>query len=142
MTQTSKVQDLLNKIPPQDIAQRASQCGSFARAIFHFEKYLRTREDIENPDEYDGRDADMAQLQAMYAGIEELDAVDGLSAQLQILSPEQQVLAHKRAGRWSAAQSYYEVELRSHPKDASLQRELLTCLKARGQYSKFFRLSH
>ena len=76
------------------------------------------------------------ELQRMYAQVEEPDAIEGISAQLQILDPEQQILDHRRAGRWNAVQSWYEVQLVTTPGDQTFQKELLSCLRASGQHGQ------
>ena len=81
-------------------------------------------------------DAEFRQLQDIYAQIDEPDAVEGMSTRLQILDPEQQILEHKRAGRWTAAQSWYELSLAEKPDDRNLQVELLTCLKSSNRFGK------
>jgi serine/threonine-protein kinase ATR len=60
-----------------------------------------------------------------------------MSTKLQILDPEQQILEHKRAGRWTAAQSWYELSLADEPDNRSLQLELLNCLKSSHRYGAY-----
>ena len=79
-------------------------------------------------------ETDFRQLQSIYAQIDEPDAVEGISTRLHILDPEQQILEHKRAGRWTAAQSWYELSLAEAPDDRDLQIKLLTCLKASNRF--------
>jgi serine/threonine-protein kinase ATR len=135
MSHVSSVEAVLSAIPADIISQRAVHCRSFARALFHWEQHIRQtldkaafrRENVE-------MDEHFRHLQEIYAQIEEPDAVEGMSTRLQILDPEQQILEHKRAGRWTAAQSWYELSLADKPDDRSLQLELLTCLKASNRY--------
>jgi len=75
-------------------------------------------------------------LQSIYSQLDEPDGLEGLSAQLNILTPEQQALQHRRAGQWSAAQSWYEIELMHQPADRCLQLGLLDCLQESGQHGK------
>jgi serine/threonine-protein kinase ATR len=42
----------------------------------------------------------------------------------------------RKAGRWTAAQSWYEIALAEKPNDIETQVNLLTCLKESGQYGK------
>jgi serine/threonine-protein kinase ATR len=130
----STVDRILCRIEADVIARRAMECGSYARALFHWEQYIRTLD----PEEGDAAELDDAlkELQTMYAKIEEPDAIEGISAQLMFFDPQQQILDHKRAGRWNAAQSWYEVQLLQTPGDQVAQLELLKCLKASGQHGK------
>jgi serine/threonine-protein kinase ATR len=73
-------------------------------------------------------------LQFIYAQIDEPDSIEGISAHLQVLNSDQQIMEHRKAGRWTAAQSWYEITLADRPDDTETQINLLTCLKESGQY--------
>lgn len=75
-------------------------------------------------------------LQEIYTQIDEPDGIEGISAHLQVLNIDQQILEHRKAGRWTAAQSWYEILLTEKPKDLDVQFNLLTCLKESGQHGK------
>ena len=133
--QISNVERVLSAIPADTLSRRAVECRSYARALFHWEQHIRqSSEKASLSRQYVEMEDQFRHLQDIYAQIDEPDAVEGISTRLQILDPEQQVLEHKRAGRWTAAQSWYEMSLVEHPKDETLQLELLTCLKASGRY--------
>ena len=135
--QINKVERLLVGIPPNGLSKRAMQCGSYARALFHWEQFIRKFEDQENSHaDQDELNVHYKHLQDIYAQIEEPDGIEGISAQLHILDPEQQILEHKRAGRWTAVQSWYELALTENPDDGKAQNELLLCLKSSGQHGK------
>lgn len=78
----------------------------------------------------------MKRLQDIYAHIDEPDGLEGLSARLQILDIDQQVLGHRKAGRWTAAQTWYEIRLAAEPDNSDVQHDLLTCLKQTGQHGE------
>jgi serine/threonine-protein kinase ATR len=106
--------------------------------LFHWEQHIRqTVERASTEREAANMEDQFKHLQQIYAQIDELDGVEGISTKLQILDPEQQVLEHKRAGRWTAAQSWYELSLAETPNDQSLQFQLLSCLKSAGRYGTF-----
>ncbi|KAG9767193.1 hypothetical protein KCU95_g17617, partial [Aureobasidium melanogenum] len=137
--QIESVESVINSIPADIIAQRAMECGSYARALFHWESYIRTesrRQINQNAKEHD---AMFQRLHSIYSQIDEPDGLDGISAHLNILSPEQEAFQHQRAGRWSAAQSWYEFELIKEPSNASRQIDLLSCLRESGQYDQVLR---
>ena len=134
---TSSVEAVLTSIPADVISKRAVQCRSFSRALLHWEKYIRQIRDKAKRQKADiDMNKEFRQLQDIYAQIDEPDCVEGMSTRLQILDPEQQLLEHKRAGRWTAAQSWYELSLLNEPSNSTVQMELLTCLKASNRYGK------
>lgn len=131
--QIASVEEVIRSIPADVIARRAMECGSYARALYHWEHFMREqRPKVEG----EPKDQDLLyqRLHSIYAHIDEPDGLDGISAHLNILSPEQQAFQHRRAGRWSAAQSWYEIELTKAPSDKTLQIELLSCLRESGQF--------
>ena len=133
--QVSAVESLLQSIPAKVISQRAVECGSFARALFHWEQYYREEQaKSEARQSYFPKDDLLQHLQFIYAQIDEPDSIEGISAHLQVLNPEQQIMEHRKAGRWTAAQSWYELALAEKPDDPQTQVDLLTCLKESGQY--------
>lgn len=75
-------------------------------------------------------------LQHIYTQIDEPDGIEGISTKLPVLNVDQQILEHRKAGRWTAAQSWYELLLNEKPDDLDTQINLLTCLKESGQHGK------
>jgi serine/threonine-protein kinase ATR len=135
--QISSVEQLLQLIPAEVISRRAVECGSYARALFHWEQYYRQEQQKSETTKTDfAKDELLTHLQFIYAQIDEPDSIEGISAHLQVLNPEQQIMEHRKAGRWTAAQSWYEITLADRPADADTQINLLTCLKESGQYGK------
>ncbi|KAI4673661.1 uncharacterized protein J4E88_008717 [Alternaria novae-zelandiae] len=134
--QLSRVEGVLQLIPAEIISRRAVECGSYARALFHWEQYVRQQRDMkaESNQPFHEKDELLQHLQMIYAHIDEPDCIEGISAHLKILNPEQQILEDRKAGRWTAAQSWYEIALAERPNDVETQINLLTCLKESGQY--------
>jgi serine/threonine-protein kinase ATR len=134
-TQIMRVVDILNMIPAEVISRRSVECKSYARALFHWEQHIReVRESESTKDEMEPL---LERLQEIYTQIDEPDGIEGLSAHLHVLDINQQILGHRKMGRWSAAQTWYEMQLAEDPKDVDVQIELLTCLKESGQHGKF-----
>lgn len=127
-----QVQNTLDAIPAQRIAQRALQCNEYARALFHLEQHAQKME--QSKSELSERMELFEQLQNIYANIDEPDGLDGMSSRLPALDLNQQILSHKKAGRWAAAQTWYEMKLVENPENADTQLELLNCLKQAGQH--------
>jgi serine/threonine-protein kinase ATR len=134
----SSVERILTGIPAAAISRRAVQCRSYARALFHWEQHIRQIGDTakRGKQELTSMEEEFKHLQHIYAQIDEPDAVEGISTRLQILDPEQQVLEYKRAGRWTAAQSWYEIALANKVSDPPLEVDLFNCLKSSGRYGR------
>ena len=128
----SQIQSILDGIPTELISQRAIDCNEYARALFHLEQQAQKMEQKERKP--GDRDRLLERLQDIYANIDEPDGLDGISAHLHALDINQQILSHKKAGRWTAAQTWYEMQLAEKPDDVDIQLDLLHCLKQAGQH--------
>lgn len=134
-SQISNIERVLHAIPAEVISRRAVECGSYARALFHWEQYVRQKnEQAKLSKEAIDQENLYQHLQYIYTQIDEPDGIEGISAHLQILDPTQQVLEHRKAGRWTAAQSWYELTLAEKPDDPEIQYQLLSCLRESNQY--------
>ncbi|KAL4869315.1 hypothetical protein BDV12DRAFT_185211 [Aspergillus spectabilis] len=132
-SQVKAVESLLGFIPPQVISKRAVECKSFSRALFHWEQYIRqytNRLQVQQPA---GLDSLYEHLQNIYSQIDEPDGIEGISTHLHVLDIDQQILEHRKAGRWATAQSWYELQLEKDPDNIDAQWNLFTCLKESGQ---------
>jgi serine/threonine-protein kinase ATR len=136
--QVSRVEGILQLIPAEIISRRAVECGSYSRALFHWEQYFRQQRDKKaaSKQPFPEKDSLLQHLQMIYAHIDEPDSIEGISAHLKVLNPEQQIIEDRKAGRWTAAQSWYEIALSEKPNDVETQINLLTCLKESGQYGE------
>jgi serine/threonine-protein kinase ATR len=136
--QISRVEGILHFIPAEIISRRAVECGSYARALFHWEQYIRQQQLVKfnARNWFSEKDEMLQHLQMIYAQIDEPDSIEGISAHLRVLNPEQQIIEDRKAGRLNAAQSWYEIALTEKPNDTETQINLLTCLKESGQYGK------
>jgi serine/threonine-protein kinase ATR len=120
-------------IPAEVISRRAVECKSYARALFHWEQYIRQGRNASKPPDMEPL---FTRLQDIYTQIDEPDGIEGISAHLQVLNIDQQILQHRKAGRWTAAQSWYEIQLTEQPDDVDVQVNLLTCLRESGQHGE------
>lgn len=134
-TQIRRLEALLSSIPAEVISRRAVECKSYARALFHWEQYIRQQRARAETDTAE-LESLYQKLQDIYTQIDEPDGVEGISCHLHVLNIDQQILEHRKAGRWVAAQSWYELQLNKSPEDTDVQLNLLTCLKESGQYGK------
>ncbi|ROW10526.1 hypothetical protein VMCG_01626 [Cytospora schulzeri] len=127
------IQKRLDAIPPELISQRAIDCKQYARALFHLEPHI-LRQKEEKGDNADSIQQALDSLQNVYANIDEPDGLEGVSANLKVIDLNQQVLSHRKAGRWSRAQTWCEVQLAEDPTNVDVQLDLLNCLKESGQH--------
>ncbi|KAK5991079.1 Protein kinase rad3-like protein, partial [Cladobotryum mycophilum] len=128
----SRIQGILDGISAEVIAERAIDCNDYARALFHLEQHAQKMEQGKrNPGD---RTRLLQRLQDIYANIDEPDGLEGISAHLHVLDINQQILSHKKAGRWTAAQTWYEMQLAAEPDNLDVQLDLLNCLKQAGQH--------
>ncbi|RYP77529.1 hypothetical protein DL771_001102 [Monosporascus sp. 5C6A] len=134
VTVIQKVQDILDSIPAELISQRAVDCQAYSRALFHLEQHIRQVEG--NNADVDEKDRLLQRLQDIYTQIDEPDGLEGISAHLHVLDINQQILSHRKAGRWTAAQTWYEIKLAENPDNVDVQIDLLTCLRESGQHGK------
>jgi serine/threonine-protein kinase ATR len=131
-TAIARVQSILDALPAELISQRAVDCKSFSRALFHLEQHIRqTEQDQKGNGE---RERLLQRLQDIYTQIDEPDGLEGISAHLHVLDINQQILSHRKAGRWAAAQTWYEIKQAQDPSNIDVQIDLLTCLKESGQH--------
>ena len=136
-TKVHYIQACMDAIPAGLIAQRAIDCNEYARALFHLEQHTQKME--QQKKEPGERTRLLEQLQDVYANIDEPDGLEGISAHLHALDINQQILSHKKAGRWMAAQTWYEMQLAETPDNSEVQIDLLNCLKQAGQHGKLHR---
>ncbi|EMR70330.1 putative protein kinase rad3 protein [Eutypa lata UCREL1] len=132
VTAIKKVQIILDSIPAELISQRAVDCKAYSRALFHLEQHIRQVE--REKDDVEEKDRLLQRLQDIYTQIDEPDGLEGISAHLHVLDINQQILSHRKAGRWAAAQTWYEIKLAENPDNIDVQIDLLTCLKESGQH--------
>ncbi|EEP77729.1 hypothetical protein UREG_02578 [Uncinocarpus reesii 1704] len=132
-TEVKRVEALLSSIPAEVISRRAVECKSYARALFHWEQYIRQQKSKADMDASQ-LESLYQKLQDIYTQIDEPDGIEGISSHLHVLDIDQQILEHRKAGRWVAAQSWYELQLNKTPDDTEVQLNLLTCLKESGQH--------
>lgn len=141
VAQIESVDKVLNlTIPAEVISRRAVECKSYARALFHWEEYIRQQKELAQ-DAKQRLDLEplYERLQDIYTQIDEPDGIEGISANLHVLNIDQQVLEHRKAGRWTAVQNWYELQLAENAGDLGLQYNLLTSLKESGQYGRSMR---
>ncbi|CAK3819966.1 kinase rad3 [Lecanosticta acicola] len=136
MGQIETVEAFFALIPAEIIARQAMECRSYARALFHWEQYIRQARDLIPSGRLSEKEDGMYdRLQEIYSQIDEPDGLEGIAAHLPIISEDQQAFNHAKSGRWAAAQAWYELQLAEQPDVPDLQHNVLRCLQETGQYT-------
>lgn len=129
------VDQLISSIDKELMANAAMKSRAYARSLRSFEErviHLRTREHKANKD----LQTYFESLHEIYAELDEPDGMEGVSAFVVAPSLELQIREHESTGRWTSAQSCWEVRLQQSPEDLKLHVGLLKCLKNLGHYGK------
>ncbi|KAI8902434.1 hypothetical protein BC833DRAFT_639508 [Globomyces pollinis-pini] len=126
-----RVERLVNDIPQSLMAEASIRCQAYARALLHFEQHIRSEMRYKSNEEMQLM---YGQLQKIYAHLEDSDAIEGLIIKLNNPTLEQQIIQHEVGGRWTAAQSCYEVLLQQSPEETAYQFGMLNCLQNMGHY--------
>ncbi|KAL1406340.1 hypothetical protein Q8F55_008039 [Vanrija albida] len=127
------VEHLLSNIDTELAANAALKSRAYARSLRNFEErvvHLRNNEKRENKE----LQTYFESLHEIYAELDEPDGMEGVSAFVVSPTLELQIREHESTGRWTAAQSCWEVRLQQHPEDINLHLGLLKCLKNLGHY--------
>jgi serine/threonine-protein kinase ATR len=129
----ARIQAVLDSIHPELIAQRAVDCKQYSLALFHLEPHVFRYNQEEKKDAATTKRL-FQSLQDIYAEIDDPDGLEGIFAGLPNIDINQQILSHRKAGRWEATQTWYEIRLAEDPNNLDVQLDLLTCLKESGQH--------
>jgi serine/threonine-protein kinase ATR len=86
-----------------------------------------------------GKDASRLQpyyerMHNIYAELNEPDGMEGISTSIISPSIQHQIREHEMTGRWTSAQSCWEVQLQLHPEEPGSHLGLLRCLRNLGHY--------
>lgn len=125
------VQALMDELSPDLLAQASLQCDAYARALLHFEYRIRAAARTQRPEELQPYYETMHEI---YASLDDPDGMEGISTCVLEPSLEHQIREHESTGRWTDAQSCWEVELQRRPDDVRLHMGLLRCLRNLGHY--------
>ncbi len=117
------------------MAQAAFQCKAFARSLMNFERQIvslreRGPESKDLPEYYE-------RLHEIYAHLDEPDGMEGISTLILSPSLEHQIRQHESTGRWTSAQSCWEVCLQQSPDNVDFHLGLLRCLRNLGHYGVY-----
>lgn len=130
----TQVDSILASIDQILIAEAAFQCKAYARSLMNFEKQIvllrgsdSTRERLQT---YYNR------LHEIYSHLDEPDGMEGVSAFISVNSIEHQIRLNESTGKWTSAQSCWELRLQQSPDNLEHHLGLLRCLRNLGHYGK------
>lgn len=135
-SQIKSVESVLASIPAEVIAKRSVEVQSLARALLHWEAHIRQQRGKVLPPSGAVSEKDQPlwnRLHKIYANIDEPDGLEGIYAHLDLLGPVEHIQDHQKAGRWAAAESWYEIQLSKLPDHPHLNEDFLKCLSAAGK---------
>ena len=112
------------------MAKAAFQCKAYARSLMSFEQQILTLQQQGNQHLEDYYD----RVHEIYAHLDEPDGMEGVSSLILSPSLEHQIREHESTGKWTAAQSCWEVRLQHNPDNLEYHLGLLRCLRNLGHY--------
>lgn len=126
------VESIMHRISQELMAQASLQCKAYSRALLNFELRVRAiRSEGKDDHHLQGYYENMHRI---YAQLDEPDGMEGISTRVISPSLEHQIREHESTGRWTSAQSCWEVEIQQRPDDPELHLGLLRCLRNLGHY--------
>lgn len=132
--QLVRVDSLLSSINHDLMAKAALQCKAYARSLMNFEKQIITLQERDRPASQRDLTPFYERLHEIYAYLDEPDGMEGISTLILSPSLEHQIRQHESTGRWTAAQSCWEVRLQQSPDNLDFHLGLLRCLRNLGHY--------
>ncbi|KAG8907001.1 serine/threonine-protein kinase M1 [Tulasnella sp. 403] len=132
MDQLVQVESLITSIDHDLMAKAAFQTKAYARALMNFEQLVIQKQRQSKSD--DELQPYYERLHEIYAHLDEPDGMQGISSLVLSPSLEHQIREHESTGRWTSAQSCWEIKLQRSPDDIELHLGLLRCLRNLGHY--------
>ncbi|TDL29365.1 hypothetical protein BD410DRAFT_710460 [Rickenella mellea] len=128
----ARVDSVLGSIDQDLVAKAAFECKAYARSLMNFEK--RTVALKANDTSNGNLQVYYDRLHEIYAHLDEPDGMEGVSTYITSPSLEHHIRQHESTGRWTAAQSCWEVRLQQAPDKLEYHLGLLRCLRNLGHY--------
>ncbi|GAA5902167.1 hypothetical protein JCM6882_006719 [Rhodosporidiobolus microsporus] len=128
------VEGILQDIPHILVGQAALTCKSYARSLLNFESHIVAQRAQKGNDKDKDLQVYYENLHECYAHLDEPDGMEGISTKILAPSVLHQIREHESTGRWTSAQSCWEVKLQQKPDDPVNHVGLLRCLRNLGHY--------
>ncbi|CAO1622863.1 unnamed protein product [Sympodiomycopsis kandeliae] len=126
------VESVIASISQELMARASLYCRAYARSLLNFEQRIRdlrssgkSNNDLQSYYE---------NLHSIYANLDEPDGMEGISTCIISPSLEHQIREHESTGRWTSAQSCWEVQIQASPDEPANHVGLLQCLRSLGHY--------
>lgn len=126
------VESVIASISQELMARASLTCRAYARSLLNFEQRIRGLRQAGKEDR--NLQSYYEQLHMIYADIDEPDGMEGISTCIISPSLEHQIREHETTGRWTSAQSCWEVQIQADPREPSNHVGLLRCLRNLGHY--------
>lgn len=133
--QLLRLDSILANIDQSLMAKAAFQCKAFARSVMNFERQIITIREREG-DSQRGLPEYYERLHEIYAHLDEPDGMEGISTLIVSPTLEHQIRQHETTGKWTSAQSCWEVRLQESPDNVEHHLGLLRCLRNLGHYGR------
>lgn len=127
------VEKLTTSIDHSLMSGAAYNCKQYARALMSLEQRVMQGSIKNILDEATLQDC-YEQMHKIYANLDEPDGMNGISSKVLSPSIEHQIREHESIGRWTSAQSCWEVSLQQDPNNLDSQVGLLRCLRNLGHF--------
>lgn len=128
--QLVRLDSILSNIDQNMMANAAFQCKAYARSLMSFEQQILTLQQTKGADLQEYYD----KVHEIYSHLDEPDGMEGISPLILSPSLEHQIREHESTGKWTAAQSCWEVSLQHSPDNLDFHLGLLRCLRNLGHY--------
>jgi serine/threonine-protein kinase ATR len=132
------VDSVLSTIDKDLLAKAALQCKAYALSLMNFEQQivaLREREPTASITNHQMQQY-YEHLHEIYSHLDEPDGMEGVSTLIISPSLEHQIRQHESTGKWTSAQSCWEVRLQQSPDQLDYHIGLLRCLGNLGHYGE------
>lgn len=126
----NRVDSLFKKISQELMAKASLQCRAYARSLLNHEQQIRSLRNTK-PEKLQAIYED---LHLIYANLDEPDGMEGISSFVLFPSLDHQIREHESTGRWTSAQSCWEVKIQDEPDKLDQHIGLLRCLRSLGHY--------
>lgn len=130
--QLLRVDSILSSIDQALMAKAAFKCKAFARSLMNFEQQVITIQERDTSERHLSEYYE--KLHEIYAQLDEPDGMEGISTLILAPTLEHQIREHESTGRWTSAQSCWEVRLQESPDNVEFHLGLLRCLRNLGHY--------
>lgn len=132
--QLLRVDSILSSIDQNLLARAALQCKAYARSLMNFESQIISLR--EGSSFHKDLPIYYERLHEIYSYLDEPDGMEGVSTLILSPSLEHQIRQHESTGRWTSAQSCWEVRLQQSPDNLDFHLGLLRCLRNLGHYGR------